>query len=45
VENYQTPNGVIVPDVLQPYLGGMKEFPYVNSEQKVKKDSKEETQG
>jgi len=29
MENYQTADGVVVPDVLQPYLGGLKIFPYV----------------
>merc|ERR1712244_96987 len=29
LENYQTEDGVIVPDVLQPYMGGMKFIPFV----------------
>lgn len=28
VENYQTPEGVNVPEVLQPFMGGMKFLPY-----------------
>lgn len=28
VENYQTPEGVNVPEVLQPYMGGMTFLPY-----------------
>lgn len=32
MENYQTPEGVAVPEVLQPYLGGTKIFPYLNKE-------------
>lgn len=28
LENYQTPEGVVVPDVLQPYMGGLKLIPY-----------------
>jgi seryl-tRNA synthetase len=32
MENYQTPEGVVVPDVLRPYLGGTTIFPYVHKE-------------
>ena len=28
VENYQTPEGVNVPEVLQPFMGGLKFLPY-----------------
>lgn len=28
MENYQTPEGVIVPEVLQPFMGGLKFLPY-----------------
>ena len=35
MENYQTPEGVIVPDVLQPFMGGVKFLPY--NEAAVKK--------
>jgi seryl-tRNA synthetase len=28
VENYQTAEGVNIPEVLQPYMGGMKFIPY-----------------
>lgn len=28
VENYQTPEGVHVPEVLQPFMGGIKFMPY-----------------
>ena len=30
VENYQTENGMNVPDVLQPFMGGKKFIPFVN---------------
>ena len=30
LENYQTEDGIIVPDVLQPYMGGTKFIPFVN---------------
>ena len=33
--NYQTPEGVNVPEVLQPFMGGIKFIPY--SEKKLKK--------
>jgi seryl-tRNA synthetase len=29
LENYQTPEGVNVPKVLQPYLGGLEFIPFV----------------
>jgi len=29
LENYQTPEGINVPEVLQPYLGGLKFIPFV----------------
>jgi len=42
MENYQTPEGVVVPDVLQPYLGGLKIFPFVNKELPTPKGAKGE---
>jgi len=30
LENYQTDEGIVVPDVLQSYLGGLKLIPFVN---------------
>jgi len=30
LENYQTDQGIVVPDVLQPYMGGLKFIPFVN---------------
>ena len=35
MENYQTPEGVNVPECLQPYMNGIKFIPY--NEKKVKK--------
>lgn len=35
MENYQTPDGVNVPEVLQPYMNGIKFIPY--NQKKVKK--------
>lgn len=32
LENYQTEEGVAVPDVLQPYMGGLKFLPFVHKE-------------
>jgi len=32
LENYQTAEGVIVPDVLQPYMGGLKFMPFIHHE-------------
>ena len=29
LENYQTDEGVLVPEALQPYMGGMKIMPFV----------------
>jgi len=40
LENFQTPEGVIVPDVLQPYLGGLKIIPYVHKEIRTTKGAK-----
>jgi len=34
VENYQTPEGLNIPEVLQPYMGGLKFIPF--NEKKVK---------
>eukprot|EP01118_Nematostelium_gracile_P007010 TRINITY_DN2268_c0_g1_i2.p1 TRINITY_DN2268_c0_g1~~TRINITY_DN2268_c0_g1_i2.p1 ORF type:complete len:295 (+),score=100.06 TRINITY_DN2268_c0_g1_i2:808-1692(+) len=30
LENYQTPDGIVVPDVLQPYMGGLTFLPFVH---------------
>ena len=29
IENYQTPTGVVVPEVLRPYMGGLEFIPFV----------------
>jgi len=29
LENYQTADGIVVPDILQPYMGGTKFIPFV----------------
>ncbi len=42
VENYQTPEGVIVPEVLQPFMGGVKFLPYNEAATKRFFKSKEE---
>jgi seryl-tRNA synthetase len=34
VENYQTPEGVKIPECLQPFMGGVKFIPF--NEKKVK---------
>eukprot|EP01090_Pellita_catalonica_P006338 TRINITY_DN1654_c0_g1_i1.p1 TRINITY_DN1654_c0_g1~~TRINITY_DN1654_c0_g1_i1.p1 ORF type:complete len:456 (-),score=106.49 TRINITY_DN1654_c0_g1_i1:123-1454(-) len=31
LENYQTKEGIVVPDVLQPYMGGVKLIPFVKA--------------
>ena len=45
IENYQTPHGVHVPEVLVPFMGGITHIPYVRelppvAEKKAKKDKK-----
>ncbi|KAJ1913922.1 Cytosolic seryl-tRNA synthetase [Mycoemilia scoparia] len=40
LENYQTPDGVVVPDVLQPFMGGVKFFPYIKSDEEAKRAHK-----
>lgn len=42
LENYQTPEGVVVPDVLQPFMGGMKILPYNEAATKQFFKTKEE---
>jgi len=42
LENYQTPEGVVVPDVLQPFMGGMKILPYSEAATKQFFKTKEE---
>ncbi|KAJ1917001.1 Cytosolic seryl-tRNA synthetase [Tieghemiomyces parasiticus] len=37
LENYQTPEGLNVPKVLQPYMGGVEFIPYVKAAPKQKK--------
>lgn len=37
VENYQTEEGMIVPEVLQPFMGGKKFIPFVNPKPKEEK--------
>ncbi|KAK9898092.1 serine-tRNA ligase [Cystobasidium minutum MCA 4210] len=32
VENYQTPEGLVIPEVLRPYMGGRDFIPYVKSD-------------
>jgi len=32
LENYQTPDGIIVPEVLRPFLGGKEKIPFVHTE-------------
>lgn len=34
LENYQTPEGVVVPEVLRNYMGGKEFFPFITSPQK-----------
>ena len=36
LENFQTPNGVHVPEVLVPFMGGMTHIPYVRGPKLVK---------
>jgi len=57
LENFQTPEGILVPEVLQSYLGGLKIIPYVFKEikttkgakgqekQKAKRQEKQKTEG
>ena len=33
LENYQTPDGVVVPEVLRSYMGGKDFFPFVKKEE------------
>ncbi|EKX49677.1 hypothetical protein GUITHDRAFT_67599 [Guillardia theta CCMP2712] len=40
VENYQTEDGMNVPEVLQPFMGGKKFIPFVNPKPVEKKDKK-----
>ncbi|KAL0484321.1 seryl tRS [Acrasis kona] len=39
VENYQTPEGINVPEVLQPYMGGVSFIPFKPKEVTAKKES------
>lgn len=40
LENYQTPDGVKVPDVLVPYMGGIDFFPFVRGPREATKGEK-----
>ncbi|OEU16045.1 serine-tRNA ligase [Fragilariopsis cylindrus CCMP1102] len=40
LETYQTPDGVIVPEVLRPYMGGKEFLPFVREAQEVSKGEK-----
>lgn len=40
LENYQTETGVNVPEVLQPYMGGLKFIPFVHKEMPLAKGAK-----
>jgi hypothetical protein len=41
MENYQTPEGVKVPEVLQPFMGGLEFLPYNEKKVKAFKDKLE----
>jgi len=45
LENYQTPTGVAVPVVLQPYLGGLEFIPFVKEAPKKKVDETNKEKG
>ena len=40
LENYQTPEGVRVPEVLQPFMGGIDFFPFVRESMELSKGEK-----
>lgn len=40
MENYQTPTGVIVPEVLRPYCYGIDKFDFVREAREVAADGK-----
>lgn len=40
LENYQVEDGVIVPEVLRPYMGGMEKIPFVREKPMNKQDKK-----
>eukprot|EP00958_Prasinococcus_capsulatus_P010884 scaffold1068_cov375-Prasinococcus_capsulatus_cf.AAC.20 len=44
-ENYQTPTGVVVPEVLRPYMCGIEFIPFVNKPPKPEKPPKEKKGG
>ncbi|MES1913790.1 MAG: hypothetical protein MHM6MM_005948 [Cercozoa sp. M6MM] len=48
LENYQTPEGIKVPEVLQPFMGGLELLPYVRdppvNKTKLKMDKKKAKQ-
>ena len=35
LENYQTPDGIVVPEVLRPFMGGMELIPFAKQETKT----------
>jgi seryl-tRNA synthetase len=37
MENYQTPEGLIVPTVLRPYMGGKEFIPYTRALKSIRK--------
>ncbi|KAJ3049430.1 Cytosolic seryl-tRNA synthetase [Rhizophlyctis rosea] len=45
LENYQTEEGVVVPEVLRPYMGGKDFFPFVKEMPAEKKPGKKEAGG
>jgi len=40
LENYQTPDGVVVPEILRPYMGGMDFLPFVRGPPELTKGEK-----
>jgi seryl-tRNA synthetase len=42
VENYQTPEGINIPEVLQPYMGGITFMPFVRKLAEKKDDKKDD---
>jgi seryl-tRNA synthetase len=44
LENYQTPDGIVVPEVLQPFMGGLKLIPFVIKDLKKKETGGQQQQ-
>jgi seryl-tRNA synthetase len=42
LENYQTPEGIEIPKVLQPFMCGVKEIPFQRELPKTMKKAREE---